>query len=458
MTCPFHSLFKSGVDKDSQKQDAPALQQQAETHNERRSLLKNMGMLGGAVALGAGFGTANVMAKSSTTQSDNQPQDDMMSPEFYTSRKMKQPFYGPYQSGILNPPPAASALVSFDVLAYNQEDLKKLFQILTERAAFLTQGGVAPQTGDKFPPLDSGIVGPYIYPDNLTMTVSVGHSLFDERFGLEGKKPRYLQAMTRFPNDALSDQWCHGDVLVQFCANSPETVLHALRDVIKHTPSYLSVRWRRDGFISSHVAAQAGKETPINLLGFRDGTVNPNTKDMQEANRVILVTPENKEPNWTAGGSYLAARLIRFYVEQWDRTPLHEQETIFGRDKTTGAPLGMKSEHDVPDYSEDPEGKVIPMTAHMRLANPRKPGFEENQILRRAYNYSDGVSASGQLDMGLIFMAYQADLQKGFLTVQNRLNGEPLEEYIKPFGGGYFFTLPGVKEQGDYFAKGLLES
>ncbi len=43
--------------------------------------------------------------------------------------------------------------------------------------------------------------------------------------------------------------------------------------------------------------------------------------------------------------------------------------------------------------------------------------------------------------MGLLFVCYQHDLVKGFLTVQKRLNGEALEEYVKPIGGGYFFAL-----------------
>ena len=52
----------------------------------------------------------------------------------------------------------------------------------------------------------------------------------------------------------------------------PDTVIHALRDIIKHTPDLLSVRWKREGFISDHAARSKGKETPVNLLGFKDGT------------------------------------------------------------------------------------------------------------------------------------------------------------------------------------------
>jgi deferrochelatase/peroxidase EfeB len=58
--------------------------------------------------------------------------------------------------------------------------------------------------------------------------------------------------------------------------------------------------------------------------------------------------------------------------------------------------------------------------------------------------------------MGLLFACFQADLAAGFLAVQARLDGEKLEEYVKPFGGGYFFVLPGVPGPGDFFGRALL--
>jgi deferrochelatase/peroxidase EfeB len=170
------------------------------------------------------------------------------------------------------------------------------------------------------------------------------------------------------------------------------------------------------------------------------------------------VTADQQEPAWAVGGSYKAVRIIQFHVESWDRTPLKEQQTIFGRDKHSGAPLGMKNEHDEPDYAADPDGNVIALDAHIRLANPRTKETQSNLMMRRGYSYSLGVSKSGQLDMGLLFVCFQHDLEKGFLAVQQRLNGEALEEYVKPIGGGYFFVLPGVVDKHHYLGQGLLEA
>lgn len=412
----------------------------------RRRLLLGMGMMSGALALG---GTKTARAADCATSASAAPKNE---------RWQKQPFYGQHQAGVLTPQQAAMMLVAFDVLATDKASLIRLFKLLTERLAFLSSGGPAPSVNAKLPPLDSGIMGPEIYPDNLTITVSVGDALFDERFGLQGQKPLRLQRMTRFPNDSLDAGLCHGDVMLQICANTNETVIHALRDIIKHTPDLLSVRWKREGFISAHAARSKGQETPINLLGFKDGTANPQVSNKPLINSVVWVQDNTGEPDWAVGGSYQVVRIIRFKVEFWDRTPLQEQQTIFGREKHSGAPLGMAYEYDEPDYAKDPEGKIIPMDAHIRLANPRTAESQSNLMLRRGYSYSLGVSNSGQLDMGLLFVCYQSDLEQAFLTVQKRLNGEALEEYVKPIGGGYFFTLPGVVDANHYLAQSLLDA
>lgn len=417
----------------------------------RRRLLKGLGMLGGAAAVGAGCPFHAGAAE----------QPDSFAPGTVTpnARQQRQPFYGVHQAGIITPQQAAMMLVAFDVLTSDRRELQRLFQLLTQRIAFLTAGGKAPAVvNPQLPPMDSGILGAEIAPDNLTITVSVGNALFDGRFGLAALKPAKLQPMTRFPNDSLDASQCHGDLLLQICANTQDTVIHALRDIIKHTPDLLGVRWRREGFISDHAARSAGKETPINLLGFKDGTANPDTHNHALMDKLLWVTEDQHEPAWARNGSYQAVRLIRFHVEMWDRTPLGEQQTIFGREKLSGAPLGMKNEHDVPDYRNDPDGQIIALDAHIRLANPRTPATESSLMLRRGYSYSSGVSASGQLEMGLLFVCYQHDLELGFLTVQNRLNGEALEEYIRPFGGGYFFVLPGVVNENHYLGQSLLES
>ncbi len=173
---------------------------------------------------------------------------------------------------------------------------------------------------------------------------------------------------------------------------------------------------------------------------------------------LVWVGSGDDEPAWAVGGSYAVVRVIRMFVERWDRTALSEQEGIIGRTKRTGAPLGTGREEDIPDFVSDPDGQRMPLTAHIRLANPRTPGTERNRILRRGYSYSRGFDDAGLLDQGLLFLAYQRDLAAGFMTVQGRLDGEALEEYIRPVGGGFFFSLPGVSGPDDFLGRSVLEA
>jgi deferrochelatase/peroxidase EfeB len=416
---------------------------------QRRRVLLGLGAAGAALA---GSGLSCPVMAAAPAQVTEAPKSE--------KTQDRHDYHGQHQAGIVTPRPAAGMVVAFDVLASDREDLERLFRTLDERIRFLMTGGPVEQVDPKLPPVDSGILGPVVTPDNLTITVSVGESLFDERFGLADVKPKRLSRMVGFPNDALDADQCHGDLSVQFCANTPDSNIHALRDIVKNLPDLLFVRWKQEGSVPAQAPTKPGEpeQSARNFLGFRDGSANPDSNDNRLMNALVWVQPGSDEPAWAAHGSYQAVRLIRNFVERWDRTPLQEQESIFGRSKNTGAPMDGQRESDVPDYTRDPQGKVTKLDAHIRLANPRTPESQQNLILRRPFNYSNGVNKNGQLDMGLLFICYQADLEKGFITVQTRLNGEPLEEYLKPVGGGYFFTLPGVTGTQDYIGRSLLEA
>jgi deferrochelatase/peroxidase EfeB len=408
----------------------------------RRHLIAALGSAGSIAALGV----SSAAADAADCRPDQENDGTLDS----------QPFFGKHQSGVVTPQPAAALVAAFDVLADNRAGLERLLRVLTTRIAVLTRAGPVPVLDPRLPPAESGLLGPQIYPDNLTITVSVGASLFDDRFRMAPLKPRHLLTMEQFSNDALDPKFCHGDLLLQICSNTAETNIHALRDLIKNMPDLIALRWKLDGFLPPHTIKRAGKDTVRNLLGFKDGTANLDVRDDALMDRVVWVQPGSSEPAWAAGGSYQVVRIIRNLVERWDRTPLAEQQRIIGRDKMSGAPLGMDVEHDIPDYANDPKGDRIRLDAHIRLANPRTKASESSLILRRGYNFSRGISASGQLDMGLLFICFQSNLNAGFLTIQSHLNGEPLEEYIKPTGGGYFFVLPGVPDESAFLGQGLL--
>jgi deferrochelatase/peroxidase EfeB len=408
----------------------------------RRDVL--LGLAGGAIGLGLG-------SQARATPAETLPPGD-------DGTEDRHPFYGLHQSGVITPQPAAALIVSFDVLAEDRAGLERLFRTLTERIAFLMKGGEPATLDPRYPAPDNGLLGPDVFPDNLTVTVAVGASLFDERYGLQKIRPTRLIAMEQFPNDALDARLCHGDVVLQFNSNTAETNIHALRDILRHTPDLLAPRWKIDGFLPPHTIKKLGKETVRNLIGFKDGTANLDASDEKLMNEIVWAQPNSGEPAWTAGGTYQVVRVIRIFVERWDRDALIDQEQIIGREKATGAPLTYTNEHDAPDYAADPKGERVPLTAHIRLANPRTPATDASRILRRGYNYSRGLTTAGQLDMGLLFVCFQSDLAAGFLSVQARLNGEQLEEYIKPIGGGYFFVLPGVQSKDDFFAEGLLRA
>jgi deferrochelatase/peroxidase EfeB len=408
----------------------------------RRNFLKGTaaGAAGTALAGGVLIGGAHADANAATVSSG-----DPVEAASY-------PFHGGNQSGVLTPGPsgkqAFTCVAAFDSMAADKAALAQLLQTVTERARFLTAGGIPPNLGVSQPPSDSDVLGPVIPADGLTVTLSVGSTLFDDRYGLAARKPLKLKPMTTFPDDSPEAAWLHGDLLVQLCANHPDTIHHAIRDIAKHTRGAMQLRWKIEGYNAPPRPSGTGR----NLLGFKDGTANPTGSLASD----LVWVDDPAEPAWAHGGSYLVVRLIRMLVEFWDRVSINEQEGMFGRRRDTGAPLDGTNEFDTPNYKADPHGTVIPLDSHIRLANPRTPQTANQRLIRRSYSYDLGMDLNGNLQAGHIFIAYQQDVERQFETVQQRLAGEPLIDYVQPFGGGYFFTLPGVGDAGDWYGKGLL--
>ncbi len=125
------------------------------------------------------------------------------------------PFEGAHQTGITAlPVPAQGLVASFTCTTRDRARLKTTLQELTDEIRGLMAGN-PPETRDPaYPPVDSGILGEKPPPDNLSVVVSVGASLFDDRFGLADRKPKELVTMPFLANDRLDPKQSHGDLLV----------------------------------------------------------------------------------------------------------------------------------------------------------------------------------------------------------------------------------------------------
>ncbi|MET7277422.1 iron uptake transporter deferrochelatase/peroxidase subunit [Kribbella sp. NPDC005582] len=401
------------------------------------------GAAGAAVATGvAGYAAHSVLAGEESQAADtNGPVD----------------FHGPHQAGIVTAAQDRLHFAAFDVTTTKRDELISLLKEWTAAAALLTAGRDIGQYGavngpGEAPPEDTGeAVG--LPPARLTLTIGFGPSLFDKRFGLADKRPAALVDLPHFIGDDIEPGRSGGDIAVQACSDDPQVAVHAIRNLARIGFGRVAIRYSQLGFGRTSSTSRA-QTTPRNLFGFKDGTNNLKLEDAAKLEQHVWVQPEDGA-EWMAGGSYLVARRIRMNIEIWDRTSLGEQETIIGRGKGTGAPLGKAEEFDAIDFTakgSDGTPKV-PVDSHVRLAHPQFNNGAE--LLRRGYNFVDGSDGLGRLDAGLFFLAYQRDPRKQFIPIQKQLaRSDTLNEYIHHVGSG-IFACPGGVTPGSYWGEKL---
>jgi deferrochelatase/peroxidase EfeB len=373
------------------------------------------------------------------------------------------PFYGEHQAGITTAAQDRLHFVAFDVITTKRDRLIEMLREWTAAAARMTAGRDAGLIGavdgiPEAPPDDTGEAID-LPPSQLTLTVGFGASLFrdaqgQDRFGIAKHLPGQLAPLPHFAGDALQAPISGGDICVQACANDPQVAVHAIRNLARIGMGVVSVRWSQLGFGRTSSTSQA-QATPRNLFGFKDGTRNLKSEETAALREHLWAQPGDG-PAWMGGGSYLVTRKIRMLIETWDRTSLAEQETIVGRTKGVGAPLGKAGEFDEIDLAarRDDGELVVPEVAHVRLAHP--DNNDGARMLRRGYNFVDGSDGLGRLNAGLFFISYQRDAHKQFVPVQRQLaRHDVMNEYLRHVSSGLFACPPGVRDAADFWGRAL---
>ncbi len=131
-----------------------------------------------------------------------------------------------------------------------------------------SMAGRMPEVRDPaYPPAEAGILGPEPPADDLAIVVSVGASLFDDRFGLTDRAPRELVKMPFLANDRLDADRSHGDLLISIEAGHEDTIQHALRQVMRATRAHLILAWSTEGYAWLDGRRRSDAAEPAGLQG-----------------------------------------------------------------------------------------------------------------------------------------------------------------------------------------------
>ena len=350
------------------------------------------------------------------------------------------PFYGARQAGIATAAQAHGVFVALDLRPETtRAGVRALLRLLSDDAANLSAGN--PALADTEGELAR-------VPARLTVTFGFGPGLVAAVDPAQA--PGWLKPLPAFGIDRLQPGFSDGDLLLQICADDPLTVAHAQRMLLKDSRSFATVRWVQTGFRRSYGSEKSGT-TMRNLFGQVDGTSNP-AQDSTDHERVVWGGGDI--PAWTDNGTSVVIRRIAMNLDKWDEVDRVGREESVGRRLSNGAPLTGAQEHDEPDLSAVSRlgFPVISDVSHLRRA---RPGDSSQRIFRRAYNYDAAPGAGGVSDSGLIFVSYQADVDKQFTPIQRRLDEmDMLNQWTTPIGSAVFAIPPGCRE-GGFVGEGL---
>jgi dye decolorizing peroxidase len=339
-------------------------------------------------------------------------------------------FEGPHQMGIEESIQASTNMLSFDLTpGITNQDMIRWMRLLTDDIRRLSSGeqplaDPTPETG--------------IGPARFSAYVGFGPSLF-KKLGLEDHMPEGLIELPAFSVDALEDKYSGGDVLIHVAADDAIALFNGVRVLVRDSLPFATLRWSQSGFAHSAESAKP-VVTHRNLMGQLDGSANPKLKS-NEFNEIVWI---KDGPKWIIGGTLLVFRRINMHLEKWDKLGSHSKSDVIGRSLGSGAPLTGLKESDIPDYSAElPSGrKVIDVDSHIRLASNSGMAMP---LFRRPFSYGQPGSEGALMQAGLLWCAYQRNINEQYLPMQQRLaKSDRLNSYTTAVGSATFAIARGV--------------
>lgn len=396
-------------------------------HNGRSSVSRRRLLFGGA-AVGGGAALALVADRTGVLPLDKEPSLDTQG----LAGKRAIAFHGTHQAGIATPVMAHASYVALDLHdSTDAEALGRMMRLLTDDSRRLMSGRGA--LADTEPELAE-------VPANLTVTFGFGEELV-RRAGGADAVPRWLRPLPDFSIDALEERWSGGDLLIIASADDPVTVAHAVRMLLKDARAFASLRWRQDGFRRAYGSEPSGT-TMRNLFGQIDGTTNPKPGTSE------FDTTVWSKDGWLTGGTGFVLRRIKLHLDTWDEVDPVARSFSVGRRFHDGAPLTGSHAHDKPDFDAKNERgmTIISPVAHIARARPHQA---HEVIFRRSYNYDIAPEGNSVSESGMLFASFQADVERQFVPIQQRLaEADLLNTWTTPVGSAVFAIPPGCAEGG----------
>lgn len=432
-------------------------QQKPKTGVSRRGLLLGAGGVVGGGLIGAATGYSAASVGPPAAPGDLQQPVTVTPGVANTSVTVSEPygtdtvqFYGSRQAGVDTPLQAHGIFVGLNLHDDTDADrLASMMRLLTDDAARLTQGRGA------LADLDEELAAA---PARLTVTFGFGSKVFDRT--KPELKPAWLKPLPEYSMDQLDPRYTGGDMVIQIQGDDPLSVAHARRMLLKDSRAFASVGWVQTGF--THARASHPDDTTMrNLFGQIDGTGNP-VRGSDHAERVVWgIGPgdgngtKSLQP-WIENGTSMVIRRIAMNVDEWDELDRPMQEDVIGRKLGSGAPLTGEQEHDEPDFDAlGPAGfPVISDISHIRRA---RTADSDEAMFRRSFNYDEQPTSSGDTlhgqtgvsESGLIFVAFQCDVDQQYTPIQDRLaESDHLNLWTIPIGSAVFAIPPGCAADG----------